>query len=132
VNAVLNSTGLVSAIIGLTVILTVALWRDRLGKPKADKMSQQVANAAHVAGLFFEAATYAVTEVERELKGAEEMDADALKSAAIGVAAEILEKWGVNVSKDMMLTLAATVESAYQQLKAAKEAGYKILPVEAK
>jgi hypothetical protein len=116
--ALLSSPTVVSAIIGLCIIVIVTLLRDQLGETKADRLLKVMRASTETARLVTEAANIAVVEVEKSLKKAEGMTDEELKQSAVALARNILENWGVYVDEDMISMLFATIEAAYQGLKA--------------
>ena len=107
----------VASIIGLAVIVVVALLRDNFGESEADRLIKVGQSSMRLAQLVLEAAQIAVVEVEESLKDGE-MAPEELKQAAVTIAAELLESWGIVVNQAVLSSLFSVVEAAYQQLKA--------------
>ncbi len=117
---------LVSAIVSLAVIAVVALLRGQFGETQAKKLIAYGQMAAHTAYLYMEAAKVAVVEIENGLKKAGESTDAELKQAAVDLTGQILSSWGIHVDPSLIATLIATVEAAYQKMKAEKQ--YTIQP----
>ncbi len=112
---------LVSAIVSLAVIAVVALLRGQFGETQAKKLIAYGQMAAHTAYLYMEAAKVAVVEIENGLKKAGESTDAELKQAAVDLTGQILSSWGIHVDPSLVATLIATVEAAYQKMKAEKQ-----------
>ena len=106
----------VASIIGLAVIVVVALLRDNFGETEADRLIKVGQSSMRLAQLVLEAAQIAVVEVEESLKDGE-MAPEELKQAAVTIAAELLESWGIVVNQAVISSLFSVVEAAYQRLK---------------
>ena len=117
---------LVSVIVSLAVIAVVALLRGQFGETQAKKLIAYGQMAAHTAYLYMEAAKVAVVEIENGLKKAGESTDAELKQAAVDLTGQILSSWGIHVDPSLIATLIATVEAAYQKMKAEKQ--YTIQP----
>ncbi len=117
---------LVSAIVSLAVIAVAALLRGQFGETQAKKLIAYGQMAAHTAYLYMEAAKVAVVEIENGLKKAGESTDAELKQAAVDLTGQILSSWGIHVDPSLIATLIATVEAAYQKMKAEKQ--YTIQP----
>ena len=117
---------LVSAIVSLAVIAVVALLRGQFGETQAKKLIAYGQMAAHTAYLYMEAAKVAVVEIENGLKKAGESTDAELKQAAVDLTGQILSSWGIHVDPSLIAALIATVEAAYQKMKAEKQ--YTIQP----
>ncbi len=112
---------LVSAVVSLAAIVIVALLRSQFGETQAKKMVAYGQLAAHTAYVYMEAAKIAVVEIENGLKKAGESTDAELKAAAAELAGKILSSWGIYVDQSLIATLIATVEAAYQKMKAEKQ-----------
>jgi hypothetical protein len=108
----------VASIVGLAVIVVVALLRDNFGETEADRLIKVGQSSMRLAQLVLEAAQIAVVEVEESLKDGE-MAPEELKQAAVTIAAELLESWGIVINQAVISSLFSVVEAAYQRLKAA-------------
>ena len=106
----------VASIVGLAVIVVVALLRDNFGETEADRLIKVGQSSMRLAQLVLEAAQIAVVEVEESLKDGE-MAPEELKQAAVTIAAELLESWGIVVNQTVISSLFSVVEAAYQRLK---------------
>ena len=106
----------VASIVGLAVIVVVALLRDNFGETEADRLIKVGQSSMRLAQLVLEAAQIAVVEVEESLKDGE-MTPEELKQAAVTIAAELLESWGIVVNQAVVASLFSVVEAAYQRLK---------------
>jgi hypothetical protein len=113
---------IVTAFIGLSIIVVVALLRDRLGPSGASSMLEWAQSATHTADMYLKAADQAVTEVEYTLKKYQDVPDEQLKAEAARIMTDILKAWGVYVDPKAMSAILAMVEAAYQRLKEVKAA----------
>ena len=118
---------IVSAVVSLAAIVIVALLRGQFGETQAKKLVLFGQSAAHTAYVYMEAAKIAVVEIENGLKKAGESTDAELKQSAVELTGKILSSWGIYVDPNLIATLIATVEAAYQKMKAEKQ--YTIQPV---
>jgi len=115
---VLFAPATVASIIGLAMIVVVALLRDNFGETESDRLMKVGQASVRLAQLVLEAAEIAVAEVEKSLKDGD-MTPEELKQAAVTIAAELLDSWGIVVNQSLLSSLFAVVEAAYQKLKLA-------------
>ena len=125
----LFSPALVTGIISLGVIAVVALLRAQFGETEADRLIKLGGVAMNTARMIIRAAEIAVVEVEESLKRDGQLSNEELKNAAVKIAAELLAQWGIAVDQKLLYALMATVEEAYQRMKAAGQPDSTLLPV---
>ena len=125
----LFSPAVVSGIISLCVIGVVALLRGQFGETEADRLIKIGQVAMNTARMIIRAAEIAVVEVEECLKADGQMTNDELKRAAVRIAADLLAEWGIVIDDALFHALMATVEDAYQRMKAAGRPDATFLPV---
>lgn len=113
----LYSPAVVSSIISLACIIITAILKDKFGETEGDRMVKVGQASMRLAQMIIEAAEFAVVEVEKSLKESGEMTNEQLKEAAVNIAAELLATWGITVNKQLIQSLFAVVEAAYQRLK---------------
>ncbi len=111
---------IVSAIVSLAAIVVVALLRGQFGETQAKKLVLFGQVAAQNAYMYLEAAKIAVVEIENGLKKAGDATDAELKQSAVELTGKILSSWGIYVDQSLIATLIATVEAAYQKMKAEK------------
>ena len=113
----LAQPAVVASIISLAAVVITALLRAVVGETEADRLIKLGENAARTMQMVARAADFAVIEVEKSLKETGEMGPKDLKEAAVAIAGNLLEQWGIVVSDDLMYSLLAMVETAYQNAK---------------
>jgi hypothetical protein len=101
-----------------SVIVVVALLRDNFGETEADRLIKVGQSSMRLAQLVLEAAQIAVVEVEESLKDGE-MAPEELKQAAVTIAAELLESWGIVINQAVISSLFSVVAVSLKKLKAA-------------
>ena len=115
---VLYSPAVVASIVSLMVVVVTALLKDNFGETESDRLLKVGQASMRVAQMILEAAEIAVLEVEESLKKSGGLTPEELKRSAVTITADLLSNWGMVVNQQLVESLFAVVESAYQKMKA--------------
>lgn len=113
----LAQPAVVASIISFAAVVITAILRSVVGETEADRLIKLSENAARTAQMVMRAAEFAVVEVEKSMKSSGEMTNEQLKEAAVAIATNLLEQWGIVVSDDLLVGLFSVIETAYQNAK---------------